>query len=85
MIRGPVFFETLHGGHRCFKKQSPPNFSENQHFLPPDTHTYVCVSGGNKCSFFGKFGVLCFLETPVLKFPFALLPAICEITEPFEQ
>ena len=67
------------------KKQSPPNFSENQHFLPPDTHTYVCVSGGNKCSFFGKFGVLCFLETPVLKFPFGLLPAICEITEPFEQ
>ena len=33
---------------------------------------YVCVSGGKKCSFFGKFGVLCFLEIPVLKF--ALLP-----------
>ena len=32
----------------------------------------VCVSGGKKCSFFGKFGVLCFLETPVLRF--ALLP-----------
>ena len=31
-----------------------------------------CVSGGKKCSFFGKFGVLCFLETPVLRF--ALLP-----------
>ena len=25
--------------------------------------SYVCVSGGKKCSFFGKFGVLCFLET----------------------
>ena len=35
-------------------------------------HTYVCVSGGKKFSFFGKFGVLCFLVTPVLKF--ALLP-----------
>ena len=35
-------------------------------------NTYVCVSGGKKCSFFGKFGVLCFLETPVLRF--ALLP-----------
>ena len=23
-----------------------------------------CVSGGEKCSFFGKFGVLFFLETP---------------------
>ena len=43
-----------------------------KYFLPPDTHTYVCVSGGKKCSFFGKFGVLCFLETPVLRF--ALLP-----------
>ena len=36
----------------------------------PDT--YVCVSGGKKCLFFGNFGVLCFLETPVLRF--ALLP-----------
>ena len=32
----------------------------------------VCVSGGKKYSFFGKFGVLCFLVTPVLRF--ALLP-----------
>ena len=34
--------------------------------------TYVCVSGGKKYSFFRKFGMLCFLETPVLSF--ALLP-----------
>ena len=27
---------------------------------------YVCVSGRKKCSFFRKFDVLCFLETPVL-------------------
>ena len=40
----------------CFnKKQSTSNFPKNEHFLPPDTHTYVCVSGGKKCSFFGKF------------------------------
>ena len=32
----------------------------------------TCVSGGKKCSFFGKFDSLCFLETPVLRF--ALLP-----------
>ena len=32
---------------------------------PLDTHTYVYVSGGKKHMFFGKFGVLCFLETPV--------------------
>ena len=35
-------------------------------------NTYVCVSGGKKCSFFGEFGELCFLETHVLRF--ALLP-----------
>ena len=31
------------------------NFPKNQHFLPPDTHTYMCVSEGKKCYFFGKF------------------------------
>ena len=47
-----------------------PKFPKNKHFLPPDTHTFV--SGGKKCLFFGNFGVVCFLETPVLRF--ALLP-----------
>ena len=36
-------------------------------------HTYVCVSGGKKSSFFGKFGVLYLLETPVLRFAFYLI------------
>ena len=31
------------------------NFPKNQHFLPPDTHTYVCVSGGKYVSFSGDF------------------------------
>ena len=48
----------------CSKKQNTPNF--------PNTRTYVCASGGKKCLFFGKFGVLCFLGT--LVFRFALLP-----------
>ena len=52
--------------------QSTPHFPKNKHFLPPDTHTNMCVSGGKKCLFFGKFGVLCFLETSILRF--ALLP-----------
>ena len=52
------------------RKKCTPNFPKNEHFLPPDTH--MCVSGVKKCSSFGKFGVLCFLVTPVLKF--ALLP-----------
>ena len=33
---------------------------------------YVSLSGGKKCQFFGKFGLLCFLVTSVLRF--ALLP-----------
>ena len=37
-----------------------------------DDATDVCVSGGKKHSFFGKFGVLGFLETLVLRFD--LLP-----------
>ena len=31
-------------------------------------HTYMCVSEGKTCSFFGKFGMLCFLETLILRF-----------------
>ena len=56
----------------CFKKKSKSHFPKNELFLPPDMHTYACISGGKKCSFFGKFGVLCFLERLVLRF--ALLP-----------
>ena len=33
--------------------------------------SYVCVSGGKKCSFFGNFGVLCFL--PFLESPFCII------------
>ena len=47
-----------------------PLFPKLSSFLTIDHH--LCVSGGKKCSFFGKFGVLSFLETPVLRF--ALLP-----------
>ena len=32
----------------------------------------MCVSGGKKCSIFGKFDLICFLVTPGLRF--ALLP-----------
>ena len=39
---------------------------------------HVCVSGGKKCSFFGKFGVLCFLVTPVATIrPSAVLQTNC--------
>ena len=56
------------------RKHSKSNFPKNKHFLPPFltpcTHTHEIQS--KKWSFFGKFGVLCFLETPVLRF--SLLP-----------
>ena len=64
-----------------FKKTKLAKFSEIRTFLTPicrrtcayqGTHMYVCVSGDTKCSFFGKFGVLCFLEAPILTL--ALLP-----------
>ena len=55
----------------CFKKTKHVKFSEKRLFLTP-WYPHVCVSGGKKCSFFGKFGLLCFLKTPVLRF--ALLP-----------
>ena len=32
----------------CFKK-TKQNVPKNEHFLSPDTHTYVCVSEGKKC------------------------------------
>ena len=57
----------------CFKKTKHAKFSEKWTFLTPwYAHVRKGVSEGNKCSFFGKLGVLCFLETLVLRF--ALLP-----------
>ena len=32
--------------NECFKKIKYVKFPKNEHFLPPDTHMYVCVSGG---------------------------------------
>ena len=54
--------------NECYTTQRTPNFLENKYFSPPDTHTYVCVSGGKNCSFFGKFGMLYFFVTRVLRF-----------------
>ena len=51
----------------CCKKPKHAKFSIKQTFLTP-WHAHVCVSGGKNYSFFGKFGVLCFLVTPVLRF-----------------
>ena len=60
-----VIRQKVESQNRCFKKKNMPNVPKNKHFLPPDIH--ACVSGGKKCSFCKKFGVLYFLETPVLR------------------
>ena len=54
------------------RKRTPLIFPKNEYFWPPDTHTCVCLSGREKCLLFGKYGVLCFLVTAVLRL--ALLP-----------
>ena len=66
----------------CFKKIKHTKFSEKQTFLTPwYAHVRKKCSRGKKCWFFGNFGVLCFLETPVLRFAFfALLPRNFSIT-----
>ena len=67
---------------RISRRVLQENFRKNEHFLPPDTHTCLCVSRGKKCSFSRKFGVLCFLVTPALRF--TLLPycqGFCAVDE----
>ena len=70
ILTSTVIRQKCESQNMCSKKTKHTKFSEKRTFLPPDMHTYVCVSGGKKCSFFGKFGVLCSLETPVLRFAF---------------
>ena len=53
------------------KKTKHTKFPKSEYFLPPDTHTYVSES--KKCLFLGKFGMLCFLVTSVLRFFFFLI------------
>ena len=56
--------------HNVGNKQAQGRISERvlQEKEPPNVPNVVRVSGGKKCSFFGKFGVLCFLVTTVLRF-----------------
>ena len=54
------------------RKQSQSNFRKSKNFLSSGTQMYLCASEDTKCSFFGKFDMLCFLQTTVLKFAFLL-------------
>ena len=66
ILTSTVIRQKCESQKKCFKKTKHTKFSEKR-TLPL---TYVCVSGDKKCSFFGKFGVLCSLETAVLRFAF---------------
>ena len=46
------------------KEQSTSNYPNSEHFLPPDMHTHVCVSGGKKCLFFFVFLFPLVLDSP---------------------
>ena len=46
-------------------RKNEPNSAKNEHFLPSDTHTYLCVSQGAKCSFFGNLACFVFLFPPL--------------------
>ena len=64
---------------RVFQENKAYQFFPKINVSPPDTQRYVCVSGVKKRLFFGKFGVLCFLETPISRLTlltFDLLPTI---------
>ena len=54
--------------------QSTPNFPKNEHFLPPYTHKYACISGGKKCSFSENFACFVYVKQPFWYSPFRLLP-----------
>ena len=51
----------------CYKKRKHVKFSEKRTFLTPWYANVRVRIRGRKCSFFGKFSVLWFLVTPVLR------------------
>ena len=56
----------------CFKKTKLVKYAKKRTFLTPWYAPVYLGIGGKKYLFFGKFEVLCFHETPVLRF--ALFP-----------
>ena len=64
------------------RKQSTPNFSKNEIFLPPDTHTCVCVSRGKKCLFSEICRALFPCNTSFEIRPFALLTTKFDLQSP---
>ena len=67
-----VISQTDESQNGCFKKKTHVKFSKKRTFLTLwYAHVRVRIRGSEMFDF-GKFGALCFLETPILRF--ALLP-----------
>ena len=58
------FFSIFSNGRRGHPLSTYAKFPEKLILLPPNTHTYVCVSGAWKCYFFGKFWVRTYWMAP---------------------
>ena len=78
-----VIIQKVESQNGCYKKTKHAKFSQKRTFLtdvtkfilpqvylPLDTYMCLYISGGKKCSFFRKFGLLCFLVIPVMIFAF---------------
>ena len=74
------FSERQFIGYKAKRRISKRGFQENKTcqifrktsiYYPLIRTTYL-FTGGKKCSFFGKFGMFCFLETSVLRFALLL-------------
>ena len=80
----PVIRQKGESQNGYFKKTKLAKVSEKRTFLIPwyarSIFSRILAEYGEcayqevkKCSFFGEFGVLCFFETPVLRFAFFLI------------
>ena len=55
------------------RKQSRSNFLKNEHFLPPDRHMYLYISGVRNVSFLENFTCFVFLKHLFWDLPFCLI------------
>ena len=55
---------------RLLQENKARQFFQKTNISYPLIRTRTCARKGKKWQFFGKLGVLCFLETPVMRFAF---------------
>ena len=67
------------------RKRNTKHLLQNKHFLSPDTRTYVCISRGKTYSFYGKYGVICFFASTILRKTLLLSYRRTVILTPFMQ